>query len=227
MLSITGIPRQGHWMITVHRIQNSLPGLGRHHKSKVQWCTSIMSLLLTLSIEVLVINCPTGSTILFLSNHYSVGVPAGTGAMMPRSISLKKPAFTVSLKWNGTGIGAWRAHGTASSRRWIRPSGPDRNGNSPSLLNAVVANSSSVYSFNLVTFSSVGGYGGHCGRTGSFTKDCKLASTDSCTNWRDDWMQLRKRRFSATHGMGNTGDKIPTSAHAPLLKYIRSTLSQM
>ena len=49
--------------------------------------------------------------------HQLVGLPMGTGAMIPFSTSFQRTYLTDPLKWKGTGIGLCLALGTAPSLR--------------------------------------------------------------------------------------------------------------
>ena len=87
--------------------------------------------------------------------HQSVGMPTGTGTMIPLSTSFQRAYLSGSLKWKGTGIGLYLALGTAHSLREIWAVGPDMAGNTPSLLNAVLAKFSRSQLLSLLMFSSV------------------------------------------------------------------------
>ena len=49
-----------------------------------------------------------------MREHHTVGVPGGTGSMMPRRTSRSKSALTFDFQWWGTGIGVWWATGLTS-----------------------------------------------------------------------------------------------------------------
>ena len=72
--------------------------------------------------------------------HQSVGRLTGTGAIIPVSMSFQRACLTGSLKWKGTGIELCLALETVPSLRWIWAAGPDMIGNTPPLLNVVLAN---------------------------------------------------------------------------------------
>ena len=101
--------------------------------------------------------------------HQSVGMPTGTGVMIPLFMSSKRACLTGSLKWNGTGIGLCLALGTAPSFRWIWAAGPDIGGNSPFFLKDVLAKCSKSHSLSLGMFYSVGRKGIFLGRVGSWS----------------------------------------------------------
>ena len=71
-------------------------------------------------VEFLEIHGSLGCAILFgvttIREHQTVGVPCGTGSMMPRSTSLSRASFTAFFQWCGTGIGECTADGVASGR---------------------------------------------------------------------------------------------------------------
>ena len=91
--------------------------------------------------------------------HQSVGMPTGTGVMIPLRMSSQSACFTGSLKWKGTGIGLCLALGVARSFRCMWAGGPDIGGNAPSFLNALLANCSRSQFLSLWTLFSVGGNG--------------------------------------------------------------------
>ena len=85
--------------------------------------------------------------------HQSVGMPTGTGVMIPLRTSSQRACFTGSLKWKGTALGV------APSFRCIWAGGPDIGGNAPLFLNAVLAYCCRSQFLSLSTLFSVGGNG--------------------------------------------------------------------
>ena len=91
--------------------------------------------------------------------HQSVGMPTGTGVMIPLHMFSQRAFFTGSLKWKGTGIGLCLSLGVAPSFRCMWAGGPDISGNAPLFLNAVLANCSRSQFLSLSTLFSIGGNG--------------------------------------------------------------------
>ena len=63
-------------------------------------------------------------TVITIVRHQSVGMPTGTGVMIPLRTSSQRACFTGSLKWKGTGIGLCLALGVAPSFRYMWAVGP-------------------------------------------------------------------------------------------------------
>ena len=146
--------------------------------------------------------------------HQSVGMPTGTGLMIPLRTSSQRACFTGSLRWKGTGIGLCLALGVAPSFRCMWAGGPDIGGNAPLFLNAVLENCSRSQFLSLSTLFSVGGNGILWGRSGSWfllVSGSVVSSIPAIFVWVG----------GITMGFGKFAGNIPTSIQAALLKYRR------
>ena len=146
--------------------------------------------------------------------HQSVGMPTGTGLMIPLRTSSQRACFTGSLRWKGTGIGLCLALGVAPSFRCMWAGGPDIGGNAPLFLNAVLENCFRSQFLSLSTLCSVGGNGILWGRSGSWfllVSGSVVSSIPAMFVWVG----------GITMGFGKFAGNIPTSIQAALLKYRR------
>ena len=144
--------------------------------------------------------------------HQSVGMPTGTGVMIPLHMSSQRACFTGSLKWKGTGIGLCLAFGVAPSFRCMWAGGPDIDRNTPLFLNAMLENCSRRQFLSLSTLFSVGGNGILWGCSGSWSllvSGSVVSSIPAIFVWVG----------GITMGFGKFAGNIPTSIQAALLKY--------
>ena len=142
--------------------------------------------------------------------HQSVGMPTGTGVMIPLRTSSQRACFTGSFKWKVTGIGLCLALGVALSFRCMWTGEPDIGGNVPLFLNAVLANCSRNQFLSLSTLFSVGGNGILWGRSGSWSllvSGLVMSSIPAIFVWVG----------GITMGFGKLTGNIPTSIQAALL----------
>ena len=99
--------------------------------------------------------------------QWRVGVPMGTGSMMPMAMSRSRSALTLAFQWWGMGIGVWMACGTASAFSCIFIGGPDMVGRGSSvMLKADEANASMSHRSSRGMFASEAGNGRLSGRGG-------------------------------------------------------------
>ena len=128
---------------------------------------------------VCTVNLSVGNLLFFVACHFlavisivlhqPVGMPTGTGVMIPLFTSSQRAYLTSSLKWNGRGIGLCLALGTAPSFRWIWEAALDIGGNFPFFLKDLLAMCCNSHSLSQGIFCSVGGKGSFLGRVGSWS----------------------------------------------------------